>query len=141
MRLNTGNAQRRVRHLTESDVLRICTLVATWPLPTITWDALTHEVKLRLGVLWSRQALQKHPSIRSAFQQKKRSPVRQRMKDLELAALQRLRNRIQELEATLGRYEERFACHIFNARRGGLSLQDLEAPLPRVGRGQSDGCR
>ena len=122
-------ARRTWKHLTETDVLRILTIIENWPLPTITWDALVREVEIQVGQLFSRQALERKPQIKSAFQSRKgQKPELMRMSEAE-QTIQRLRQRNNELEKLVHLYDLRFMRHVANARRWGKNPKDLDRPL------------
>lgn len=122
-------ARRSWKHLTEIDVLKIVTIIEAWPMPTITWEALVKEVEIQLGQLFSRQALERKASIKSAFQTRKgQKPELIRMSEAE-QTIQRLRQRNDELEGLVRLYDLRFMRHVANARKWGKNPKDLDRPL------------
>ncbi len=120
---------RTWKRMTQTDVLRILTIIESWPLPTITWEALVKEVDIQVGQLFSRQALERKPQIKSAFQVRKgQKPELMRMSEAE-QTIQRLRQRNAELEFLVRRYDLRFIRHIANAHNWGKNPKELDRPM------------
>ena len=116
-------------HLTETDVLKITSIIESWPLPTITWKAVVMEVKDRLGRLYARQNLENKKDIKAAFQSKKSGqPKLLEINEAE-QTIQRLRARNKDLEELIHQYDLRFLRHIENARLLRIAPKDLEKPL------------
>ncbi len=67
----------RVRHerapnLTDEGIERIVLLLDSWPQPKLTWDLLIAHIHKKLGVRYTRQALDRHARISEAYQARKK---------------------------------------------------------------------
>lgn len=118
-------------HLTESDILQICSIIDNWPLPTITWEAVCQEVGIHLKHKYTRQALERKPQIKAAFNGRRGkrhelAPVSD--SERKIASLQA---RIEELENLLVKYDLRFLRHIERAIRWDKAPEDLEKPIEK----------
>lgn len=127
----------------------VVAMIEAWDGP-LTWERLTDRVALVLGRPFSRQALDAHAKIKTAYQTRKirlrkiRASVvagRPDMDDIppELGlALQRaaaLQARVDRLQATVDAYDVKFVTWLYNARIAGLSEAKLNEPLPPIDRG------
>ena len=135
------------RHLTEDDIEVLVRTIDT--LAVVTWDAVVKLARQRLGHAYSRQALSRHPRIRTALaarkeQLKRKRPGRQpRPKtDTEAALLER----IGSLEAQLARLKAdneammtQFAIWAYNTHVLGIPDHRLDAPLQPINRDYSEG--
>jgi hypothetical protein len=109
--------------------MRICTIIDQWPLPSITWEILVKEVGTKIGQAFSRQALERNKAIKAAYLVRKGlKPELARMSEAE-QTIQRLRQRNEELEELVRRYDLRFLRHAENARLLGIKARDLDRPL------------
>jgi len=117
------------RHLTKTDILRICRIIEDWPLPTLTWDGICREVETQLGHRYTRQSLEKKPEIKAKYLA--RQGLRTKLVPVDEAekTIQHLKNRIALLEKTLADYDQRFLRHVEAAVRWNKSPKDLEEPL------------
>lgn len=122
---------RPFRQISENDRGRILEVIRTWPLPTITWEALARALDGQLGHLWTRQTLYGHQAIREAFQARKNSgPINPKLLGLE-QVIERLRAEVKFLKADKANYQELFVQLIWNAHhRMKVPLEELEKPLP-----------
>lgn len=126
---------RTWKRMTQTDVLRVLTIIEEWPLPSITWEALVKEVEIKVGQLFSRQALERKKQIKAAFQARKgEKPKLVRMNEAE-QTIQRLRRRNDELEEQVRQYDLRFLRHVENARLLQIRPKDLDKPLDGEGNG------
>jgi hypothetical protein len=117
------------RHLTRTDILRICRLIEDWPLPTLSWDALCREVEIHIGHRYTRQSLEKKPEIKAKYLARQAHRTKVVPVDEAEMTIQRLKHRVAELEKTLADYDQRFLRHVEAAVRWNKSPQDLEEPL------------
>lgn len=136
--------------LTDPEVEKIIGLLATWQ-GKLSWELLLLRVIPILGRDFTRQGLDKQPSISAAFKQakdrlrirsKKLSPERvdNRLPEL-VAAERRIENLLAEIEvmkAEKDRLLERFATWLYNARSRGLTQSDLSQSLPQIDRDKSE---
>lgn len=128
------------RHLSNQDILQICSLIDNWPLPTLSWDALCREVEVHLKHRYSRQALERKPEIKAHYQLKKDKPSKLVPADEAEKKIAKLKARIEELEATLATYNLRFLRHVERAiawskspegLAGKWKPDDLDEPLEK----------
>ncbi len=90
----------------------------------------------------SRQALEAKEKIKEAYLLRRAGQWPTRVVDATEALLrQRVENlkaRVSDLEQTLARYDELFLRHHYNAELHGISVAELERPIPKVNKGQTD---
>ncbi|KIK83077.1 hypothetical protein [Pseudomonas sp. W15Feb9B] len=136
--------KRRARNLDDLAIERIVGVLDGWS-GKLSWDLLSDAIEKRLGVRYTRQALDKHARIKSAYQVNKTrlnkvsSPERhQKISAVEVGALT---ERLNRLEAENGRLKvendsllEQFVTWAYNAYLKGLTKEYLNTPLPRVDR-------
>jgi hypothetical protein len=143
-----GRSKQSQRKLSSLDVTKICSLLESWPSRKITWDLVVEHIESYIGHRWTRQALEKHERIKTAYQTR-RTALRTggapgRPASVDPADIL-LRRRVEELQAEIGRlraqiatYEDLFIRHHYNAHARGVSEGELAAPLPPIDRGQTD---
>lgn len=139
-----------IQHMTDADVDRIVHLLAHWPHDSkygkLTWDRLISRLALT-GPTWTRQALFAKPEIATAFQEAKkqlrgepRKEPRDQISDPEtltdpaVGVLEKkvasLEAEVDQLKRVLRDYDERFIRFQYNAQRRGVSIAELNMPLP-----------
>lgn len=137
--------RRRGRNLAPSDIDVIVALLDGWSGP-VSWNRVIDAVELRLFCRYTRQALSAHEKVSAAFAACRIRPAkvagpRGGKQSSESKALHgRLARRaadVDRLEAENKRLLEQFVVWLYNAQTRGLSLEDLERPLPLVRRGQT----
>ncbi|TPJ43459.1 hypothetical protein FJ434_01285 [Mesorhizobium sp. B2-5-13] len=121
-------------------VERICALIRSWPSSPLTWEALVEAIAQSERSEWTRQGLSNHEDIGDAYRTRKvdlrngPKPVR----DPEVVILKRQAEEketaISKLEAKLAHYEERQIIMMRNAVVRGITLEELERPLPPIDR-------
>lgn len=130
---------RRRESITDDRKDQIVGLINRW---SPNWEKLTGpgletKVKSTLGLTMTRQGMLKHVEIQDAFIQKRKElagdkPKRQRALGEELLR-QRIHAQaelIKRLEKDLGDYENLFVRYHYNAVMKGISVEDLEQPMP-----------
>ena len=134
------------RHLTDDDIEVLVRVIGT--LAVASWDAVVRLARHRLGHAYSRQALSKHPRIRTALSARKEQLKRERpgrrprpKTDTEAALLER----IDALEAEVARLKAdneammaQFAIWAYNTHVLGIPDHRLDAPLQTVDRNYSE---
>ena len=134
------------RHLTDDDIEVLVRVIGT--LAVASWDAVVRLARQRLGHAYSRQALSKHPRIRTALSARKEPLRRERpgrrprpKTDTEAALLER----IDALEAEVARLKAdneammaQFAIWAYNTHVLGIPDHRLDAPLQMVDRDYSE---
>lgn len=119
---------------------RVCALIRSWPSSPLTWEVLVEVVAQRERGGWTRQALSSHEDISSAYRARKddlrKGPKADR--DPELVILMRKVEEkefvIKKLEEKLAHYEERQITMMRNAVVRGITMEELERPLPPIDR-------
>lgn len=135
------------KHLSDSDIERICQIIDSWTERKFSWNALVVEVSRQLGISAVRQTLQSHVRIKDAYDLRKKNPVSksgvQRRTSLTFA---KALDRIDTLEAENLRLRqenerllEQFLVWQFNARNKGMSKEDLSKARPPIDRGTDEG--
>lgn len=127
--------------LTSDEIDQIVELLTSWR-GELSWDLLTERVEMLLGRPFSRQGLSKHQNIQTAFQQAKdrirtdKPSYAKPLPEIEMMqnTIDSLRAKISVMEAERGRYEEKFATWLYNARSRGITDFDLNRQLPEVDR-------
>jgi len=133
------------RRVTEADVSKVIGLIQTWPDTRITWPLLVERVSSYLGQSWTRQALERHEPIKTAYQAvrdgRRRARASSPVDPAETVWKRRaeaLHAEVEELKRRLERYEERFVRYEYNASKHGLKSGVLGQPLPPIDRGRTD---
>lgn len=127
--------------LTSDEIEQIVELLTSWR-GELSWDLLTERVEAVLRRSFSRQGLAKHENIQTAYQQAKdrirteKPTYSEPVPEIELMqnTIDSLRAKIAVMEAERGRFEEKFATWLYNARSRGISEVDLNRQLPKVDR-------
>lgn len=135
--------------LTSNEIEQIVELLTSWR-GTLSWELLLKRVEAILRRPFTRQGLAKQENILTAYQQAKNrirlvQPTCSKPKnseplpEIELMqnTINSLRAKIAVMEAERGRYDEKFATWLYNARSRGISEFDLNRHLPEVDRDRS----
>ncbi len=132
------------RQLSADDKGKIISMLVGWSGTKLTWDLLCIEVKQQLLLQISRQALDRHDDIKTAFEVRKEElrqgpsnkPVAGRtvMEQKLLEILERQENEISTLKAINSEYALMFQRWAANADQHGLSLKILNQALPPINR-------
>lgn len=141
--------KQRAKNLGDTDIETIVGILDGWD-GKLTWDLLIEAIESRMRVQYTRQALNQHQRVKSAFKLAKerlsglpRSQERARTR-LNEAEAQALTERYKRLEAENARLKvenerllEQFVTWAYNASTRGLDMAFLCQPLPKVDRDQS----
>ena len=113
----------------------------------LTWDLLIDAVEKNIGHRYSRFTFAEHPEIANAFSLKKDSlrgtVLRERGEPRDeriraaIAQADRAKARADRLEAENQLLTEQFVTWALNAERCGVSIDKLNAPLPKPNRARS----
>lgn len=136
--------KRRARNLDDHAIEHIVGVLDGWA-GKLSWDLLIEAIEKRLAVRYTRQALDKHARIKSAYQVAKTrlskvpgSELRQKLSTVEVGAFT---ERLKRLEAENARLKvenesllEQFVTWAYNAYLKGMTKEYLSTPLPRVDR-------
>jgi len=136
--------KRRAKNIDDCAIRQIVGVLDGWA-AKLSWDLLINEIERHLGIRYTRQALDKHPRIKIAYQctkqrlnksssigdQKKRST-----KELGpmMERLERLAAENARLQAENGHMLEQFVTWAYNAYLKGLTIEYLNTPLPSIDR-------
>ncbi|MCR9175290.1 MAG: hypothetical protein NXI19_04735 [Alphaproteobacteria bacterium] len=139
------------RHITDRDTQRIIAIIIEWPSAKLTWRGLREVLQQKLGASWSYPTLNARPAIVSAFETKK-SELRKALRDGTIGSIlgdedpevedlkqhiQKLELELRDKEKVIAAYDERFARYVYNAGHlKGLTPDNLNAPIPKIYRGQ-----
>ena len=130
--------------LTSDEIEQIVELLTSWR-GELTWELLLERVEALLRRTFTRQGLAKQENIQTAYQQAKnrirlaKPTYSKPLPEIELMqnTIDSLRAKMAVMEAERGRYEEKFATWLYNARSRGISELDLNRRLPDVDRNGS----
>lgn len=132
------------KHLTARDIDLLISLIDGWN-GKLTWDALCDEAEGLIGTRPTRQTLNAHARIKSAFGDKKSQlktgfrPTK-RPESLAIAEqrIHRLESENQRLKAENNRLLERFIRWQYNAQKHSLSQAALDMDLPEIDRSSAE---
>lgn len=127
--------------LNDESIDKIVLVLDGWS-GTFTWDLFADAIAVRLGVRYSRQALERHVRIKKGFQLTKKRlreakpAIRSGIVEVEKLQeqLDRLKAKAARLEAENSSLLDQFRRWAYNASIAGFTQEKLNAPLPEVDR-------
>lgn len=132
------------KHLSPKDLNLIVSLIDGWE-GKLAWEALCDAIEPLIGTRPTRQTLNSHEKIKSAFTHQKARLKSGFVSTKRPASLSIAEQRIRRLEAENHRLErenerllERFMRWQYNAHKFNVSADKLDAPLPFVDRDSSE---
>lgn len=132
------------KHLSSRDLNLIVGLIDGWE-GKLAWEALCDAIEPLIGARPTRQTLNSHEMIKSAFTQQKARLKAGFVSTKRPASLRIAEQRIRRLEAQNSRLEhenarllERFMRWQYNAHKFNVTAEKLDAPLPFVDRDSSE---
>lgn len=132
------------KHLSPKDLDLIVGLIDGWD-GKLAWEALCDAIAPLIGSRPTRQTLNSHEKIKSAFTHQKARLKSGFVSTKRPASLSIAEQRIRRLEAENNRLErenarllERFMRWQYNAHKFNMSADKLDAPLPFVDRESSE---
>ena len=132
------------KHLSPKDLDMIVGLIDGWE-GKLGWEALCDAIEPLMGSRPTRQTLNSHEKIKSAFTHQKARLKSGFVSTKRPASLSIAEQRIRRLEAENHRLErenerllERFMRWQYNAHKFNVSADKLDAPLPFVDRDSSE---
>ena len=132
------------KHLSPKDLDMIVGLIDGWE-GKLAWEALCDAIEPLMGSRPTRQTLNSHEKIKSAFTHQKARLKSGFVSTKRPASLSIAEQRIRRLEAENHRLErenerllERFMRWQYNAHKFNVSADKLDAPLPFVDRDSSE---
>lgn len=134
------------KHLDKQDIQAVINIIHGWPDGKMTWDAICTASEPLIGKKPTRQSLNSHGAIATAYRlakkrQKEGVQAKPRPSSLSVAAA-RISNLEKELEATKEEnrlYKQQFIIWQYNAYKHGLTERQLNETLPKIDRERSDG--
>lgn len=132
------------KHLKDRDIELAVSLIDAWD-GKLTWDALCDEIGGLIGTRPTRQTLNSHAPIKSAFVAKKvqqRTGLQPTKRPQSLAIAEQRINRLegenQRLKYENERLIERFIRWQYNAQKRGISQAVLDSRLPEIDRDSAE---
>lgn len=127
------------------DVEAIINLIRGWPDETVSWEGVCQACEPVLQYVPTRQGLSAHQAIQDAFKARKAglkvtAPAKMPLPSSLAVAGQRisyLNATAAELRLKNDRLSEQLMVWLYNARARGLTIEQLNAPLPRIDRERS----
>lgn len=111
-----------------------------------SWQDVVAMGERAFGHRWTRQALERHDTIKKAYLAKQLTPETTLSESPKDPAVDLLEQRIasqaaelKRLRATINELNDLFVRYQYNAHARGISPAELEAPLPTVEKRRSDG--
>ncbi|PPE59275.1 hypothetical protein F157LOC_02511 [Pectobacterium brasiliense] len=133
------------KHLNRQDISAIVNLIRGWEETKLTWSAICEEAEPLIGKLPTRQSLNAHEAITTAYQAKKDALKGKAPKKPRPASLNAAASRIANLEAELAevkeqnrKFKQMFVIWQYNAYKHGMRESQLYMALPRIDRERSD---
>jgi|SRR5690606_6838 len=132
------------KHLTPKDIDSIISLIDGWD-GKLSWEALCDASEPVTGTRPTRQTLNAHERIKSAFSHKKEqlkngfvSTKRPQSLSIAEQRIRRLESENSRLKAENANLLEQFLKWQYNAYKHGLSKEKLDADLPAIDRDSSE---
>lgn len=140
--------KERAPDLTDERIEAILEVFDTWQ-GKLTWELLISAVETATGIRYSRFTLAEYPQIANVFALKKdalrgtlpspRGEPRDERVRAALAQAARHKAKAERLEAENALLLQQFVVWASNAERLGVSMDRLNAPLPKPNRDRSKG--
>jgi len=138
--------KNRAPDLTDERITNVIEMLDEWK-GKLTWELLLGAVEKATGHRYSRFTFAEYPEIANAFSLKKdalrgtlpraRGEPRDERLRAALAQVERYQAKIHRLEAENRLLTEQFVTWAINAERKGVTLDVLNAPLPKPPRDRS----
>jgi hypothetical protein len=142
--------KNRAPDLTAERIAAIVETLDTWK-GKLTWELLLDAVEASTGFRYSRFTFAEYPEIANAFSLRKdalrgtlpreRGEPRDERVRAALAQADRYKAKAERLEAENQLLTEQFVTWAINAERRGVTMDMLNAPLPKPERDRSKGAK
>ncbi|ANB71238.1 hypothetical protein AYM40_05705 [Paraburkholderia phytofirmans OLGA172] len=142
--------KNRAPDLTDERIAKILETLDTWK-GKLTWELLLDAVQAATGYRYSRFTFAEYPQIANAFSLKKdvlrgtlpheRGEPRDERVRAALEQVSRYKAKAERLEAENQLLNEQFLTWATNAERKGVTMDMLNAPLPKPERDRSKGAK
>ncbi|WP_122662285.1 hypothetical protein [Pseudomonas viridiflava] len=133
------------RHLSSTDIKTIINFIYGTDLTPLTWENICEWVIPLVGKRFTRQTLNAHGDISSAYRSRKQSlrqtvPRHPKPASLSIASqrIRRLEAEVTDLKMQNSLLLEQFVMIQYNAYKHGLKESQLTLPLPRIDRERTD---
>lgn len=134
--------------LSDRNIEQAVELLDSWA-GKLTWDRYLAVLEVEIGHKYTKVAMLRQPRIRAAWEKSKsRAHENAPTTGYGNIALVQSELRIKELDARVKRLKdennqllEQFVRWAHNATRRGLSLSDLDRPLPRINNGSDNSTK
>ncbi len=135
------------KHLNRRDMEAIVSLIHGWSGAKLTWEAICEAAEPLVGKKPTRQSLNAHEAIVTAYSVVKKGlrevgPKNPRPGSMKMAAA-RIAKLERELEQAIEEnrlLKQQFVTWQYNAYKHGLNEYQLNEPLPKIDRERSDGA-
>lgn len=142
--------KERAPDLTDERIAVVVDTLDTWK-GKLTWDLLIDAAEAAIGHRYSRFTFAEYPQIANAFSLKKdslrgtlpraRGEPRDERVRAALAQVDRYMAKVERLEAENQLLLDQFVTWATNAERKGVTMDMLNAPLPKPERGRTKGAK
>lgn len=140
----------RADNLNEERIEKILELLDMWR-GKLTWELLIDKLEEEVGIRYSRFTFQDRTEIVNAFKVRKnalrgtvpreRGAPRDEQVRAALATADRYKAKAERLQDENDLLLEQFVKWAFNAQRRNVSIEQLNAPLPKPNRDQTKGAK
>lgn len=135
----------RNKHIRPQDVEAIVNIIRGWSDEKIGWDALCAACEPILNYVPTRQGLSAHQGIQDSFKARKAGlkvsiPNKGPLPSSLAVASKRISSlnaAVAELELKNDALSEQLTIWLYNARARGITIEQLNVPLPRIDRERS----
>ncbi|MFP8966472.1 hypothetical protein ACKC9G_07855 [Pokkaliibacter sp. CJK22405] len=132
------------RHLTGYDIKVLVDIIDAWN-ERLTWNSLCDRAEEIFGFRPTRQTLNAHQAVKSAYDAKKKYVKNQATPSRRPSSLAYAEQKIRKLESEIERHKyekerliEQFIRWQYNAQKRGLTKLMLDEPLPFIDRDSSE---
>ena len=142
--------KERADNLTKERIAKVLELLDMWR-GKLTWELLIDELYKSVGIRYSRFTFQDHTEIVNAFKLRKdalrgtvpreRGAPRDEQVRAALATADRYKAKAVRLQKENELLLEQFVTWALNAERRNVSIEQLNAPLPKPNRDQTKGVK
>ena len=135
------------KHLNQRDMAAIVSLIYGWSDTKLTWDAICEAAEPLVGKKPTRQSLNAHEAIVTAYSVVKKGlrevgPKNPRPGSIKMAAarIAKLERELEQAKEENRLLKQQFVIWQYNVYKHGLNEYQLNEPLPKIDRERSDGA-
>lgn len=136
------------KHLSPRDVEAIVNLIHGWSGAKLTWDVICDAAAPLVGKRPTRQSLNAHEAITTAYKVTKKGlrdtgPKNPRPGSLKTAAarIAKLERELDQLREENRAFKQQFSTWQYNAYKHGMKEHQLNESLPEIDRERTDGSK